>query len=254
MRLLHLNPPTLMNVKKIRRLMRKYGLYCPIRKPNPYRIAMRQASDAMAADNILNRNFRDYNPREAFTTDITYIHYNHGKYLCYLSVIRDVCTHEVMAYMLSVSMAEDFVLETVNSFINYHGAEIKGDALLHSDQGIHYRCISFKKLLKDKRLRQSMSRKANCWDNAPQESFFGHMKDEIGVKIKNCKTFNEVKIVIGDYMQYYNEERGQWSLAKLTPKEYYGYRKTNIYPFTTTKKTRKSHADAKNIKERTKEN
>lgn len=254
MRLLHLNPPTLMNVKKIRRLMRKYGLYCPIRKPNPYRIAMRQASDAMAADNILNRNFRDYNPREAFTTDITYIHYNHGKYLCYLSVIRDVCTHEVMAYMLSVSMAEDFVLETVNSFINYHGAEIKGDALLHSDQGIHYRCISFKKLLKDKRLRQSMSRKANCWDNAPQESFFGHMKDEIGVKIKNCKTFNEVKIVIGDYMQYYNEERGQWSLAKLTPKEYYGYRKTNIYPFTTTKKTRNSHADAKNIKERTKEN
>lgn len=80
------------------------------------------------------------------------------------------------------------------------------------------------------------------------------MKDEIGEKIRKCRTFNEVKLVLEDYMDYYNNDCGQWSLAKLTPKEYYEYRKTNIYPFTTTKKTRNNHADAKNIKERTKEN
>ena len=236
MRLLHMNPPILMNQKKIRRLMRKYGLYCPIRKPNPHRAMAKQIVESSTSDNILNRNFHDFNPREAFTTDITYIYYNYGKYVCYLSVIRDTCTHEVMSHILSTSMAEDFVLETVNLFIHYHGTEIQGDALLHSDQGIHYRCTSFRKLLKDEKLRQSMSRKANCWDNAPQESFFGHMKDEIGEKIRKCRTVHEVRIIINDYMKYYNTERGQWCLAKLTPEEYYEYRKTGIYPLITADK------------------
>lgn len=254
MRLLRMTPSILMNEKKIRRLSRKYGLYCLIRKPNPNRIRQKQLMAGKVSRNIIGRRFNRFNPREAFTTDITYIHYNYGKNLCYLSVIRDVCTHEIMSHAASVSMAEDFVLDTVKHFINYYGSEIKGNAILHSDQGIHYRCISFKELLKDEKLRQSMSRKANCWDNAPQESFFGHMKDEIGDRVRKCRTFNEVKEAIKGYMDYYNEERGQWCLAKLTPKEYYEYRKTGIYPFTTTKKTRNSHADVKNIKERTKEN
>ena len=75
-----------------------------------------------------------------------------------------------------------------------------------------------------------MSRRANCWDNAPQESLFGHMKDEIKYKILECETHYEVKEIIHDYVNYYNKERGQWSLAKLTPQEYYEYRKTNEYP------------------------
>lgn len=73
-----------------------------------------------------------------------------------------------------------------------------------------------------------MSRRGNCWDNAPQESFFGHMKDEID--ISNCKTFNEVKVIIDDWIDYYNHERYQWDLAKLSPCEYYEYVKTGIYP------------------------
>lgn len=236
MRLLHMDTPVLMNEKKIRRLMRKYGLYCPVRKPNPHRLAVMRTIEASAASNILNRRFNDFNPREALTTDITYLHYNHGKYLCYLSVIRDACTHEILAYALNVSMAEDFVLDTIRSLISYHGAELKSGTLLHSDQGIHYRCMSFKTLLKDEKLRQSMSRKANCWDNASQESFFGHMKDEIGAKIRSCKTFNDAKTVVNEYMDYYNNERGQWSLAKLTPKEYYEYRKTGYYPLVVPHK------------------
>lgn len=72
-----------------------------------------------------------------------------------------------------------------------------------------------------------MSRKGNCWDNAPQESFFGHMKDEIN--ISSCNTFSEVKTVIDDYMDYYNTERYQWDLAKLSPDEYYQYSITGNY-------------------------
>ena len=73
-----------------------------------------------------------------------------------------------------------------------------------------------------------MSRKANCWDNAPQESFFGHMKDEID--LNGCRTFRDVKKVIDDYMDYYNNERYQWQLAKLSPNEYYEYVTTGVYP------------------------
>ena len=230
MRLLHQDPAIVMNTKKIHRLMRKYGLYCPIRKPSIYRRRAQAFQQDAAAKNILNRRFNDYGPREAFTTDITYIFYDGGRKQSYLSVIRDVCTHEVMAHITSWSMTEDFVLETVNQFLINYKNEMKKGALLHSDQGIHYKCIDYRKLLRDKKLRQSMSRKANCWDNAPQESFFGPMKDEIKDKILICKTITEVKRTVDEYMDYYNNERGQWRLAKLAPKEYYEYCITGKYP------------------------
>ena len=75
-----------------------------------------------------------------------------------------------------------------------------------------------------------MSRRGNCWDNAPQESFFGHMKDEISGMIAACKTFEDVTARIDDWMDYYNNDRGQWDLFKLTPSEYYKYLQTGIYP------------------------
>ena len=78
-----------------------------------------------------------------------------------------------------------------------------------------------------------MSRKGNCWDNAPQESFFGHMKDEIKDKLKSAETFEDVKFIIDDYMYYYNNDRYQWQLAKLSPNEYYQYITSGKYPLIT---------------------
>ena len=75
-----------------------------------------------------------------------------------------------------------------------------------------------------------MSRRGNCWDNAPQESFFGHMKDYIKEKIAVSKSFEEVKAIIDDYIDYYNNERYQWHLAKLSPNEFYQFVTTGIYP------------------------
>ena len=82
--------------------------------------------------------------------------------------------------------------------------------------------------MKDASLRQSMSRRGNCWDNAPQESFYGHMKDEID--LSSCTAFGEVLAIIDDWMDYYNNERYQWQLAKLSPNEYYEYITTGNYP------------------------
>lgn len=75
-----------------------------------------------------------------------------------------------------------------------------------------------------------MSRKGNCWDNAPQESFFGHMKDSIKDKLEKATTYEEVKKTIDDYIYYYNNERYQWDLAKLSPNEYYEFCTTGKYP------------------------
>lgn len=93
---------------------------------------------------------------------------------------------------------------------------------------VDYTSLSFRQLLKDKELRQSMSRRGNCWDNAPQESFFGHMKDEI--HLEKCNSFTDLKLEIDDYMDYYNNDRYQWALAKLSPNQYASYLKTGEYP------------------------
>lgn len=226
MHLIHQEEPIVMNLKKIRRLMKKYNLICPIRKANPYRRMAKALKTSNVAENLVNRDFTKYGPRKILLTDITYIPYN-GKF-CYLSTILDACTKQILAYVLSDSLEVDFVLETVNILIEKHGVDITTETIIHSDQGCHYTSCSFIQLLKDKKLRQSMSRKGNCWDNAPQESFFGHMKDEID--LSNCKTFEEVKKITDDWMDYYNNERYQWNLAKLSPNEYYEYIKTGIYP------------------------
>ena len=226
MHLIHQEEPIVMNLKKIRRLMKKYNLICPIRKANPYRRMAKALKTSNVAENLVNREFTKYGPRKILLTDITYIPYN-GKF-CYLSTMLDACTKQILAYVLSDSLEVDFVLETVNILIEKHGVDITTETIIHSDQGCHYTSCSFIQLLKDKKLRQSMSRKGNCWDNAPQESFFGHMKDEID--LSNCKTFEEVKKIIDDWMDYYNNERYQWNLAKLSPNEYYEYIKTGIYP------------------------
>lgn len=231
MRLLHKG--IVMNRKKIQRLMKKYHLFCPIRKPNPYKQMAKAVELSNIADNIVNREFREHGPRIILLTDITYLFYGNCN-KAYLSSIKDAFTKEILSHVVSDNMEEDFVLETINLLMENHKDEIHTEALIHSDQGVHYKAYTFQQLLKDKNLRQSMSRKANCWDNAPQESFHGHMKDEID--LTDCKILEDVKQLIDDYIDYYNNERYQWDLAKLSPSEYYQYKITGIYPINTKQK------------------
>jgi transposase InsO family protein len=228
MRLLRDKTPIVMNVKKIRRLMNKFGLRCPIRQANPYRRMMKALKTNKVARNIVDRNFSIYGPRVILLTDITYISCGEGKFI-YLSVITDACTRQVLSYVYSDSLEIDFVLETVNKLIEKHGDTLSlvEYTLFHSDQGSHYTCSKLIDLVNDSGLRQSMSRKANCWDNAPQESFFGHMKDEI--KIKGL-SHDEICVVIDDWMDYYNNERYVWDLHKLSPNEYYEWLTTGSWP------------------------
>lgn len=226
--LLHMEPPVIMNLKKIRRLMAKYNLMCPIRKANPYRQMAKALKTSNVADNLLQREFESYGPRMVLLTDITYLPYN-GMF-AYLSTILDAYTKQILAYVLSNSLMVDFVLETVNILVRDHGISLNKETILHSDQGCHYTSYRFIEILRNKELRQSMSRRGNCWDNAPQESFFGHMKDHISDKLKACTEYSQVKVVVDDYISYYNNDRYQWHLAKLSPNEFYQFCTTGEYP------------------------
>ena len=228
MNLLHMEPPVVMNLKKIRRLMKKFGLTCPVRKANAYRRMAKALKTSNVAENLLQREFESYGPRMVLLTDITYLPYN-GTF-AYLSTILDAFTKQVLAYVVSGSLEVDFVLETVNILIRDHGVSLNQETILHSDQGCHYTSYRFIEILRNKSLRQSMSRKGNCWDNAPQESFFGHMKDHIRDRLRDATEFSQVKAIVDDYIDYYNNDRYQWHLAKLSPNEYYQFCTTGEYP------------------------
>ncbi len=218
----------LMNRKKVQRLMRKYNLFCPIRKANPYRRMAKALRTSTIAPNYVNRQFRSYGPRKVLLTDITYLRL-HQRYV-YLSVIKDAFTMQILAYQLSESLEVDFVLETVKSLMKNHLYEMDAEVWVHSDQGCHYTSVVFRQLLNDFKLRQSMSRRGNCWDNAPQESFFGHMKDELQPYMKTWNCFQDVKDRIDDYITYYNNERYQTTLGEMSPNEYYHYVVTGKKP------------------------
>lgn len=200
----------IMNHKKIIRIMRKYNLKTKIRRKNPYKAIMKKTTEHRTFDNKLNRQFCLNIPYKIFCTDITYIPFNNR--FVYLSVVKDIATGEIVAWNLLPFLTMPLVLETLKKLTPYQ------KALIHSDQGFHYTNPEYIEKVKALKMIQSMSRKGNCIDNAPIESFFGHLKDEIDYKA--CRTFEELYQLIENYILYYNTERAQWNKNKMTPIEY----------------------------------
>lgn len=207
----------IINRKCIQRIMRKYNIICPIRKANAYRRMMKATREHTVVPNILNRNFKQGLVGKVLLTDITYLQYSDGK-KAYLSTIKDAMTNEILSYKVSDNLEMPLVLETVEKLVKKHKKILDKEVFIHSDQGTHYTSPKFQKLLRKYGIGQSMSRRGNCWDNAPQESFFGHMKDE--VDFKACTSLPEVERTIKKYMNYYNNYRYQIGLKKLAPVQY----------------------------------
>ncbi len=215
----------IMNLKKIRRLMKKYGLICPIRKANPIKKMIRAQQSDRTYENIVDRNFNQGRAKLVLLTDITYLEYGHGR-RAYLSSIKDATTKMILAHQVSLHLDLSFVIETVKFLIGNYKAELDGNVLIHSDQGCHYTSISYQSLLKDNHIIQSMSRRGNCWDNAPQESFHAVLKTEMDLNIYS--TFEKLALGIAGYIGYYNYDRGQEGLNWMTPYEYDQYLSNRI--------------------------
>jgi len=207
---------TIFNLKKIGRIMRKYSIICPHRKSNKYKQIAKATQEHSTVPNYLNREFKQGIPRKVLLTDISYLPYGSGK-RAYLSAIKDGSTNEILAYEVSDNLKLEIATNTIEKLCRKRLKLAEG-CFIHSDQGVHYTSPKFQSLLKKKNIKQSMSRKANCWDNAPMESFFGHMKDHLN--LKECKNLKEVKKTMKKFMDYYNNHRYQWNLKKMTPVEY----------------------------------
>jgi len=210
------NKQIIMNHKKIIRIKNKYHLFTKIRRTNPYKAIMKKTKEHRTFGNILDRNFNQTAPFRAFGTDITYLPFNHR--MAYLSAVKDFASGEIVAWDVSQHLEMDIVLNTVKNMQQNKNIVSLSDVLIHSDQGVHYTSPQYSNMLKKLNMIQSMSRKGNCIDNAPTESFFGHLKDD--VDYTDCKSFDELKEMIDQYINYYNNERQQWDLKKMTPVEY----------------------------------
>lgn len=205
-----------MNHKKVQRIMRKYHLQSEIRRKDPYRVFQRAKQEHLTAPNLMNREFRSFVPYRKLGTDITYVAYR-GKW-AYLSIVKDMATGEILSWSVSLSPNLELVAETLERLgTRFRKQELQG-ALLQSDQGFQYTHESFSRSLKSLGCIQSMSRRGNCLDNAPTESFFGHMKDETDASV--CKTLQELEEYFAGYIHYYNYSRPQWTKKKMTPVQY----------------------------------
>lgn len=126
----------IMNHKRIRRIMNKFGLQAKIRRAQPYRKLLKATQEHKVAPNHLARQFNEEIPQKVFLTDITYLFYRNGQ-KAYLSAVKDLASREIVAYHVSSSLSLQIVFNTLNELKHQLGETIHPDAMIHSDQGFH---------------------------------------------------------------------------------------------------------------------
>lgn len=208
-----------MSRRKVQRLMRKAGLLSKVRKTKSSREAARELLKRNCKKNLLKRKFRIHKPMESFLTDVTYLKYKDDQ-TAYLSPVKDSVTGMITTYQVSETQDLEMTDKMLDGINKGYGTYMENNAMFHSDQGSLYLTDHFQDQIKKLGMRQSMSRRGNCWDNASMESFFGHFKDE--VDYSDC-SFMELCHLVDEYVEYYNMERPQWNRNKMTPFEYWVY-------------------------------
>ena len=204
----------IINHKTVRRLMKELELQCFVRaqKYKSYK-----GEVGKICDNLLNREFETKEPNQKWVTDVTEFKVHNEK--LYLSPILDLFNGEVISFNLSrhpvfaqvVDMLEKAFMKIPNNT----------NLILHSDQGWQYQMKQYQYLLEQKGIRQSMSRKGNCLDNACAENFFGILKSELYyIKEKEYKNIEELEKDIIEYIEYYNNRRIKSKLKGMSPVQY----------------------------------
>ncbi|WP_254713173.1 IS3 family transposase [Polaribacter sp. HaHaR_3_91] len=203
---------TLINHKTVLKLMRELGLKSLVRAKR-YKSYKGQIGET--APNILQRNFKAIRPNKKWATDITEFKVL-GKKL-YLSPIIDLFNREIINYQLSEK--PDFKQVAIMLKKSFKKIPDQTNLILHSDQGWQYQMKQYRRLLTEKGITQSMSRKGNCLDNAVIENFFGILKSEL-FYINKYKSISQLKKEIKVYIKYYNNERIKQNLKGMRPIEY----------------------------------
>ena len=194
--------------------MRQAGLRSKIRRK--YRVTTDSKHQLPVSPNLLQRNFTAQAPNQTWVSDITYLATRTG--WLYLTVIIDLFSRLVVGWALSSSLSHEMVVAALKRAIRRRRPG-KG-LIFHSDRGVQYACADFRKELAEHGFIQSMSRKADCWDNAVAESFFGIMKTELVYHEKYDGHQDTLHSVFEYIEAFYNRERRHSAVEYLAPAEY----------------------------------
>ena len=198
-----------LNHKTVQRLMKELGLVCRVRMKK-YRSYKGEVDKI--APNLLNRDFHADRPNQKWVTDVTEFSLFGEK--LYLSPVLDLCSSDLVSYTIS----ERPVLSMVTTMLEKAFEKIPDNTnlILHSDQGWQYQHKQYQRMLREKGIRQSMSRKGNCLDNAVIENFFGLLKSEL-LYLQEFQSMEHFKRELIDYLDYYNNRRIKAKLKGLPP-------------------------------------
>ena len=197
------------NPKTILRVMQKYNLLSVVRRRRFYKYT----EHIHKYQNLWKQDFTAYRPNQKWATDISYIHTKQG--VLYLSVIRDLYDNSIIAYKTSTQQTINLVLDTIKAAKRKE--KVTAELQLHSDQGFQYTSTAYFKLTQFYNITPSMSSRGNPYDNAMAENFFSILKSECINRVK-LKTYEEARLLIGEYIHFYNHQRIQLK-TKLTPLE-----------------------------------
>ena len=201
------------NHKCVQRLMQKMGLRAVIRAKKRSRHVSGMSDEQVP--NVLERDFCATAPNQKWATDVTEFNV-HGNKL-YLSACMDLYNGEIIAHRMAKRPVFELVSGTLRTVLSR--ARSASELIIHSDQGWHYKMQPYRAMLAQRGVKQSMSRKGNCFDNAVIESFFGTLKAEY-FHLAPPNSVDELEAGVHDYVRYYNHERIKLRLKGLSPVEY----------------------------------
>lgn len=201
-------------INTVAKLMRENGIVA--KTTRKYRCTTDSNHDLPVADNLLDRQFDPASPNEAWVTDLTYIPTRAG--WLYLAVVEDLYSRRVVGWSMADSMASRLVVDALALAVE---RRLPGEGLLtHSDRGSQYASDHYQRLLARHSISCSMSRKADCWDNAPMESFLASLTKEL-IHDAHFATRAEARsVIVEDIEVFYNSKRRHSSLGYVSPAEY----------------------------------
>ncbi len=215
---------TMIGRDRIFRLRKEMGLRCVQQKK--FKATTNSAHSLPVAPNLLEQNFTVADPGTVYGGDITYIWTDEG--WLYLAGVKDLATREILGHAMSNRMTKELTLTALQKAIRYRTPQI--NCIHHSDRGSQYCALSYQQAVTDAGMRPSMSRKGNCFDNAPVESFWGCLKQEL-VYQRRFRTRAEAQAAIQEYIEvFYNRMRRHSALGNIAPaifaENYYSQRRS----------------------------
>jgi transposase InsO family protein len=198
-------------LERIRRLRKELCLEC--RQRRKFKATTTSQHDLPVAPNLLDQQFASVEPGKVWGTDITYIATNEG--WLYLAGVKDFCSKEIVGFAMGERMTKELVIEALEKALRFR--KPRSGCIHHSDRGSQYCSHEYRRLLKASGLAASMSRKGNCYDNAPTESFWGCLKQEL-VYHRRFTTRAEATAAIQEYIAiFYNRIRRHSALGNIPP-------------------------------------